>query len=862
MFRIATEFIWEKRRTSFLFAAIVAIALALMLLIIPLFDTIITNLNAANFNRYGTQHLTLFDVSEEEVEALLADAPLQAEAQGWLYNYGNWNIASTKNTLTIGAFTEEALTIGQLEVLEGRMPRAENEIAIEQTALYRVSETAHIGTTVRLEKEGLQKSYRVVGILGDYSKRWNTPMGNYKAGYTDLPQGITIQNSVMQQTAVADCLLVFEKHPFESDGFFNYMYETIHGTLNYAYNENAMNGEYLNVVAPFEAFRDMFILVLLLGICITIGATLIYYVTSYKRAYHTLFTLGAEGEYPFYLYLLQNICIMCFAILGGALLAMLLGTVVSMFTGEVKIQIFHRNSMLWPVLMLLATFLLALCAYQFLIRPLRGQSTSKTKGAKKARHMRLHRSFLFSLWKTFIRQNTKRIVISLFMIGLLVAAISVSIPYVKDLTSLGTVMDEPGMPDFSVHGTMGGGSYGRFVLPYADRYRVMPAAEVMEIEEIEGVQLVRASYYAQDAGLIIEQKTPYWEEVTKPMVSYLEDGTIEEYEDPTAAYRFAGEPGEDVLIAWNGIGKVVATEAVMESLQEAYPELVGIELKENEAICFFPKTWEGEKEEDLYNAGDTLRFGYLSYEVSQTEAYDDPSKITYHEATLNAAAVVRVPFYLKGEDLEYGSPEYGDITFLVSAETVENNPMFTGIQEFDVYLEKDIAPGPYTEAKVKTIQTAFTIPDALITIWADEALQNQILAEAIQSSITMLFVVFGLFAVISIYMVIYLSLLQRQKSLAIYRSLGMRKHTLFFAIYFELLFYWVLVMLLAFLLCVPASMHVHLWSAFWDKQMLQPVLPIVAKIALIGIPLCAIIAWTLLRRVYKNSIYAAIRHET
>lgn len=76
--------------------------------------------------------------------------------------------------VVIGSCDDNFLEMGNIELLEGRMPEKENEVAVEEEYL-KVLEVTGIGSKISLDSKISElKNYRVVGIVENYSKMWKT----------------------------------------------------------------------------------------------------------------------------------------------------------------------------------------------------------------------------------------------------------------------------------------------------------------------------------------------------------------------------------------------------------------------------------------------------------------------------------------------------------------------------------------------------------------------------------------------------------------------------------------------------------------------------------------------------------------
>ena len=206
MLRISLSGPWYHKKLSAFYALLLALSLALILTVFPLFDSVIDGIAATGAAKYGGKHDSIvYNLSEEQLSALRKN--LLARKVGVLETYGSWTLAGTGHagSITIGSFDETAWQLGCIPIF-GRPPARtrgwrwalEAECARSAPGARRRPVTVQIPS--RSNREGRpvtsQPSAASSPIATDNwwdLRRRGNPL---VAGYNDLPKGIV----ALQQT--------------------------------------------------------------------------------------------------------------------------------------------------------------------------------------------------------------------------------------------------------------------------------------------------------------------------------------------------------------------------------------------------------------------------------------------------------------------------------------------------------------------------------------------------------------------------------------------------------------------------------------------------------------------------------------
>ena len=143
-------------------------------------------------------------MSEQQVQAL--QQAEEIESLGLFYNYGSYSLLGAAYKMTLGYYDETAFSLASLSVLEGRLPEASNEIALEEHFQYQFSEKLTIGSRLRIETQDGEKEFEVCGFIKDY-RAYRNELDLVEEGYTDFPGGLVSKTNDLQIDGVVNAVL-------------------------------------------------------------------------------------------------------------------------------------------------------------------------------------------------------------------------------------------------------------------------------------------------------------------------------------------------------------------------------------------------------------------------------------------------------------------------------------------------------------------------------------------------------------------------------------------------------------------------------------------------------------------------------
>ena len=852
MLRISLSGLWYHKKLSAFYALLLALSLALILTVFPLFDSVIDGIAATGAAKYGKHDSIVYNLSEEQLSALRKN--LLARKVGVLETYGSWTLAGTTQagSITIGSFDETAWQLGCIPILDGRLPERADEIALEQNVRFRLGREFAVGDSLTLEQGGATRTFTVCGILANYTINWDTPTGNpLVAGYNDLPKGIV----ALQQTNMP----VRHLHAL-------CLSDTIGGPIAQFAEENGLDssgsGQYYYLVLyeqlkPLKSFRRFFFLIIAFGVVLCLYKGLSLYLDAYQAAFQTMIDLGARRVHLFRIFAVQQGILL----LLGALLGLPLGAGIAWFAdrrlaGHAAIDLFSVQSLCTLGIALLFLAALAAACFCLRFRTEDGSSLSRRK-RKRSKPMRISGSLLGSLGMHFVDTGLRRVLPILLLVACLFSLTSFSEVYIQDFLETNVFQalleERPDLwlPAFEVAST-NPPAFVPFetVNLYQSKGRAFPKHTMQDFYADAGVDFIYVDRFAtNEATWIVPRGDPYWAafDVTTPCV--------DESDLPSSA--IAGVP-QDVLSV--GYNFYVLDKVTTPAFLEACPELADAiaSLGRDEVIAIFPPTEDGRQNTSLA-VGDALTFAELTYTSDDfNEVWHNPSLITYVEHPLSIASI-----YPDQLQLHVGrrTEQITGPTFLITEETFLENDLFHGIEWFSIFLSPDISETDYTKVERHVMQLASSMDNSAVVSRREQAAQDAQFMAVTSTSLAITLGVLGLFTLFCLALTLYMALMQRKRSLAILRGLGMRRRTLEGAIFLELAVYlfYCLISSILFYFLLMFLFHREIFTTVVTWENTRTMLRTLGGCLLAVLALCGVLMRFLSGSLYREEVSTALR---
>lgn len=185
MMKMAWKLIKNKKKWNIFFIGLFAILYASCFLINDIFFSTQFSILNLNQRRYGAHHGIFFDVDQKNIKQ---KSKVNIKDDGWIGLLGDYGIQGRKAEVTVGYFDEKASKMNPLKILSGRMPKKESEIAVEKSKLKKFGDHVKLGSPIVLKSEkGIERTFRICGIVEDYTGRWNVPE-HLETGTNALPE--------------------------------------------------------------------------------------------------------------------------------------------------------------------------------------------------------------------------------------------------------------------------------------------------------------------------------------------------------------------------------------------------------------------------------------------------------------------------------------------------------------------------------------------------------------------------------------------------------------------------------------------------------------------------------------------------
>ena len=835
MFRVALQFVKKHWKSSLLLLIVFSFSMALLLLTRPLFDRAEQQIRAAYEARYGGHHGAILHLDAEKMQKL-QDSKADA---AYFQTYGSWRQAETGWQLTLGWFSEQAVAMGNLRLLEGRFPAEQDEIALEQNAvLFCCPEGTACGDVVTFEKDGQTRAFHLVGILADYVGNWDAVWGETVIpGYNDFPKGLLIEQGMPSQTGA---LVYFPHVPaLEALDQVIALSQELNGGEelgdDIVLNQKLCYFPEEGIFQSFRLFRGMIAAAVFVGVMLSSLLILKVYLREMQQSYRMLYLLGSGQVFVGKLYFLQ-----CLGVLGIAILVAL-GLAQGFLWMLGDGSVLYAANLLWPGVTILGIAGLMLLAFRVQIVPMATQSISRGKRNKKTRGTDAAKT-MGILLDSFVHANFTKVLPVLCVIAVLVASFGIAGIYADQFREEAEVR----LPDFSLNINYPGYIRAAGYSIHAYKENVFDLEKMLALYEDPDIAGLEERFLIDASWVVPTGRSAYWNHFAGTAESDMTEDSLPEL--PQEGCAVLGEEN------WNFYVKVIP-EGEEAAYLQAYPDLpLEAMKKQGSAALILPPVET--LHYDAVKTGDMLRFIRRAYpdDLSLPEVMRQPEALQVEEQLVPVAYITEEVREI-GKDRLYSHRP----TVLLTQKTAVESGFVRGGEQLFLTLREGISEEGYARVQKKLRELGAGVSGASIYSLREDREQNRQLMQVVELSLKMILGVFGVFAVIAIYSALYMTILQRKRSLAIYRALGLPRWKLVVAMLLELFFYWLLAILGAFVVGVLA------FHAIWDIRnffYLRMGLPLMRSLLLalvVGLPLNGFIVWSLQRNIYSESVYTAMR---
>ncbi|MGM9988384.1 MAG: FtsX-like permease family protein [Bacillaceae bacterium] len=209
MIKLSLRMLMARFKWLLIIVVSLGITIAVMVSLMTSSEAIKSTLKDKAYASYGEHTGVLLDVKS-------STGLLEKEK----FDSGEYQLIDTfeiKNGLvaTIGWMDNLAIELGHINLLEGKYPIKENEVAIEAFYLEKIDPTWEIGDKRKLPIKGKRVNVELVGIIEDYSAKWTVPY-NVEKGKNDYPNIFVTNNYGSIENTTSNLLIKFHNEKNES----------------------------------------------------------------------------------------------------------------------------------------------------------------------------------------------------------------------------------------------------------------------------------------------------------------------------------------------------------------------------------------------------------------------------------------------------------------------------------------------------------------------------------------------------------------------------------------------------------------------------------------------------------------------
>lgn len=207
LFKITIDGIKGRKKISILFVIIFTVSFAFGIITLSITSSMNQTNEQYRMNTYGAWSSAVKFSEDDPVNAYNGKVILPE----WAENYGSITICAKLQTDSgdeyIGTMDEAVKDVGKIEMVDGRMPQGNDEVAMEADVLSELGYDYTLGQKISFNVSGevepseteepvkAECTYTLVGVIKEYTKLWNISDDN---GYEPLPSAVVSDDGGMK----------------------------------------------------------------------------------------------------------------------------------------------------------------------------------------------------------------------------------------------------------------------------------------------------------------------------------------------------------------------------------------------------------------------------------------------------------------------------------------------------------------------------------------------------------------------------------------------------------------------------------------------------------------------------------------
>lgn len=546
--------------------------------------------------RYGRWSSAIENITNEQMEIMEHNPYVQEK--GMVYQLGEFSF-DNKQTKSVMSIDGEAQNLLALQLKEGRMPIAQNEIAIEDDELTALGIPQQLNQTLTFVRDGKQVQYKLVGIIKNYTHSYLLPLGSLVVCGETSSQRIGLYNGEDNASLFNQ---MKEDRLIEGSYLNTFTYTLI------SYRESSQSYVDRSISIEMQSF------ITLIGFSGVLGTM----VSSMKKRENYLILMRAIGatkkqvqKLIVYEGVLLGIISMTIGIIIGVMMSFLVLFGYHCYMNGPLIFVFNQTCLIQLLMITIACFVaIILPSMNIYTIPLVGKLTQKVHGKKVRKRRKV------SVFRLSLREISNHKVMSFLMILLLICEIIAGYHGTTTIANYYSNMQEfVEQKDFD------------YVLTqddWGEKPKYISSQDIQSITSIPGIssQVIHSAevqivYNGIDNSPIASEYVPVhlskqYSRLTNAVVSYYENE--EELHKIFDKYNFKGNK----------------------------------DLKEDEAIIFKPHFYPHDGNGLIISNGIEEDIEYQEY-IDKGLEIDDEIEIVYgQDSSLEDAIVFEEPFHIVG----------------------------------------------------------------------------------------------------------------------------------------------------------------------------------------------------------------------
>ncbi|UTR15759.1 ABC transporter permease [Salipaludibacillus sp. LMS25] len=788
MMKLAFATLLRRRRWFLLLLAMTTLSIVAVISIFTASETIKISILERNYDKHGKFHAVVVDANDEVIEKISQASFVEAVGQVNLLGTTYIDQAQTRE-VTVGSFDEEAVRLGRLNLVEGRMPENAGEIALEFFYAQTSDRLSALGDEAVVTIAGEKQQVEVVGIVENYIHQW-PQSGETVRGINDFPNVFLSETDMAQYKEFqTNVLVTYAGHPTRVQDRFTGL-DLILSSNDIEIFEHTYLFHSLYLYDSLSKATLLFQLLVLLAVTLCMLSLFSFYFQDQSQKLAIFRAYGATKKEMYQLVSCQSGLI--FMISTGLALPFVLlvhhGMTAIAYDASSFLSINFHTLIVWACVL----FSLILTTALIMVFLLRKRSISSLLREVKCLQMKQNKEIISNRFPWFGRQIILQIIQSWKQAFITVICIIAVIVYavlgvysIQQTEVLNPMEDSIEDVTYSLYSQVvhiGDTLHGFYYTSQLGSS--FSPADTHLLKKTPGIAFVDNQPFMMDTQILLldDQLTPTLRNIVVEELNQeqsfleMEEGLLDR---PSKRDLKIAE--DLYAIPHNLVEYVVVDEKKYEQIYKKYFGTNGdyLAFKEKELILFVP-----EDEEQLQSLiGETVQFGQLR--LNEDEDFQ------FRHWDYKVQQVYAGVFSLDITDRIEQTREAPIVIVLDHEKAIEHG-LVEGYQFVSVYLDEDVTVAEKEEIESKSIDLASTVPTGIFSDWAQEEQEEKHFFSFIKIISYFMLTVTLILSAVSIGVMMFSRFMVRRQKWGLYLAAGMTRSQMRMIVFGELFVYWLL----------------------------------------------------------------------